>query len=480
MFVGQFYVKVFNIILQLLLSNILGAKGYGIYSLGINSIHWLRHFSQLGLQNGVLRFIPVHLSQGRKENVRGTIWGALLLSSAASLAFGTGLWIFSSDIASMFFHHPPMEVVLRGLALGLPLIVPFWISMAVMRALHAIGSLTASLIFRSFAQLALLLGGAAVGFRLGGAIFAFGASAGLGLVFSISRIYRVVPLFEGGIQWEIRRLLRFSLPVCFAGMSYLLMARLDLLLIGHFLDPRSAGLYRACVAAAGLVQLPMMLLNTTFAPMISELHSNGNMGELKKLYKTVTRWTILSAALVGVLLLTAGSGFLMLFGEDFASALPTLRLLVVFQLMVLSLGSVGFMLQMTGHQDWVMIHAALSSGCNVVLNLVLIPKWGIIGAALATGISLLINQGLNFIHVAKRMHIHPWDSQYWPIIWGLISSASSYFTILFLGLKTPIPWIVPPVVYLIIAIAWGIKEEDHDVLNLLLTCVIHKKKNDAG
>ncbi len=412
MLLGQVLVKVIALPLQILLSNLLGARIYGLYSLAVNVIQWLQHFSLLGMQNGVLRFIPIHLTEGDRKQLKGTTSGALLLSGGASLVLASVLWQAAPLLARVYFHAPEMAPVLKGLSVALPVTVLFWMSLAILRAFQAIPPMTWAMVVRSASQILILTAAAGLGFHVWGAIAAFGLSAAVGSALAFASILRILPDFYRNFSWRLRKLLRFSLPLCFAGVSYILMARLDLLLIGHFLAPESAGFYRAAVTLASLIPFPLTLLNTTFAPMISQLYHGGERKELAKLYQTVSRWAFL-LGLPGCLALAGASkAVLTLFGSEFSQASTALMILAFGQLAAVTFGSVGFLLQMTGNQDWVLLNAGIASGVNLGLNLLFIPRWGISGAALATGLSYALNQGMNMFQVWRRLRLHPWGPGY--------------------------------------------------------------------
>ncbi|MBS1270306.1 MAG: hypothetical protein MAG794_01261 [Gammaproteobacteria bacterium] len=82
-----------------------------------------------------------------------------------------------------------------------------------------------------------------------------------------------------------------------------------------------------------------------------------------------------------------GKLLLSIFGGDFTAGYTSLTILAAGQLFNALTGSVGSTMMMTGHQQpaaWLMIQAALLNG---VLNLLLIPHFGIEGAAFATAVA---------------------------------------------------------------------------------------------
>ena len=90
-------------------------------------------------------------------------------------------------------------------------------------------------------------------------------------------------------------------------------------------------------------------------------------------------------------LLPLGSEWLLatLFGHEFGRAYWPLLLLAVGQLVNAWFGPTGMLLNMTGHEREVTRAVTVAAGMNVVLNLLLIPPFGVVGAAIATSASLV-------------------------------------------------------------------------------------------
>jgi O-antigen/teichoic acid export membrane protein len=89
-------------------------------------------------------------------------------------------------------------------------------------------------------------------------------------------------------------------------------------------------------------------------------------------------------------LVVLGTTVLGWFGEEFTGGALALQVLLVGQVVNALCGSVGTVLLMIGRERELGIVSAASAVLNVVLNLVLIPRLGIVGAALASSASLVL------------------------------------------------------------------------------------------
>ena len=94
-----------------------------------------------------------------------------------------------------------------------------------------------------------------------------------------------------------------------------------------------------------------------------------------------------------------------LFGPEFTRGYWALAILTVGQLVNASVGSVGFLMSMTGHQREAARVFAGAAVLNVVLNASLIPLWGINGAAIATATTTIIWNVALALYVWRRLGV---------------------------------------------------------------------------
>ena len=95
------------------------------------------------------------------------------------------------------------------------------------------------------------------------------------------------------------------------------------------------------------------------------------------------------------------------YGQPFIEAFDAMLILILGQITILFGGSVGYLLAMTGYQALASKVVVMASVLNLILNLMLIPHYGMIGAAAATCIALGFRSGVLGYLVWKRLGIMP-------------------------------------------------------------------------
>ncbi len=199
-----------------------------------------------------------------------------------------------------------------------------------------------------------------------------------------------------------------ALPFMWVGALYLVMSRVDLILLGTLKGASAAGIYAIAARAAEFVPFFLNAVNTAMGPKISHLFHAGEHEKLQRLTTASARrlmWITLPFALL--LIVLAHSLIRFFYGERFVDGATALQILAVAQFFTIASGPVGIILNMTKHAGVSAKAFAWGTMLNVVFNLVLIPHFGYTGAATATAISIAFCNGLRWYWVRRHLQIRP-------------------------------------------------------------------------
>jgi O-antigen/teichoic acid export membrane protein len=173
-------------------------------------------------------------------------------------------------------------------------------------------------------------------------------------------------------------------------------------MLSYFVSDRAVGVYAfASLFAEGVYQLPVVMRTVAY-PTIVQLASRGDRAGVAR---TARRLSVASGALsaaVAVLVALAYPLVAGWFDVEFVTAGWTI-LLVLLSGVTIYAFFVPFdqLLLQSGLPGRQSVLMALYVGSNVVLNLLLIPPFGLVGAAAATAASLVLAGGL--LLVASRV-----------------------------------------------------------------------------
>lgn len=182
----------------------------------------------------------------------------------------------------------------------------------------------------------------------------------------------------------------------------LLNVRTDVLMIGWLIGTEDLGVYNIALRLSDLPKLFLLVLNVALAPLITELYTKNDLQQLQQLLKQSIRWVLVLSLPLIIVLLIFGKLILSWWGDDFIIAYSCLVLLCIAQGVNIACGAVANVLNMIGYERFTFIGLSISMITNVLLNLFLIPSYGIEGAAIATMISIAVWNGILVIGLYRK------------------------------------------------------------------------------
>jgi len=236
-------------------------------------------------------------------------------------------------------------------------------------------------------------------------VYAFTFAVVLVMIVSLLSIFKKFRGIQSKRIFTNKEIIRTSFPMMLSSSVLLLMAWSDTIMIGIFKAEVDVGIYNVALKLAMTTGIVLGAVNSIVAPKISETFNNDRMDEFRKLIKQSTRIIFFSTLPILIILFLFPEFLLSFFGTEFTIAKTTLLILLVGQVANAMSGSVGYILQMTGKEKVFQNILLLSLVCNVILNLLLIPSYGIEGAAIASAFSLLIWNLSSVYYIYKEYNV---------------------------------------------------------------------------
>jgi len=209
----------------------------------------------------------------------------------------------------------------------------------------------------------------------------------------VFRIFRKLDIFKEQNEMEsVKVIVSNSLPFFVPAILIFASINLNSLFINFQLSKTEVAVYDIAFKITQLLGLPLMALNVVIAPKFSQLYISGKKNELFKLWsKTVVIGTCGFLPFFIIFMIYPELP-IKLFINDTVIGEPVLKILLVGQLINVISGSVGMLLQMTSNEKIFLKITFISVVLNILLNITLIPKFGLIGSAYSNLLSFsLIN-----------------------------------------------------------------------------------------
>jgi len=181
-----------------------------------------------------------------------------------------------------------------------------------------------------------------------------------------------------------------------------LMGYADTGLLGYYMTDFEVGLYNAALPTAMLILLPHKAIGSLALTSFSELNERNREAAQDSL-QTATYWVFsLVMPTFLILILFSEQVLYILFGSEYRAASVVLSILALGYLISALVGRVGSYLKSRSRTKYVLYNSGAALTLNLVLNVVLIPIYGIIGAAVATASSIILSNLLMFLEVWKK------------------------------------------------------------------------------
>lgn len=380
-------------LVTLLFTRAMGAEDYGRVAFLLSGSFVVVLLAGLGLPTAASRLIPRYEARGRRDLVAHyLVAGALFTIVAAGLG-GLCLGLTLSSIPSLA----------REYAFSLPSVIALVVSVALMRfaseTSRACGLQILGFAAESVAVRVILLGALAIylvtGARLGAsaAVLLWVGAQGLVAVavtlFILGRVRPGAPV----LRWRRLRLYRgwlgVSTVMLVTPVYYFLLFETDAIILGVLAGAHEVGVYQVARRLAELAVFCAGAASSVGLPRLAQAHASRQVDRVQTTVDTMNGIALVSTAATVMGLVLLGPWALGMFGSDFTDGYLPMLVLALARLASLLVGPASDLLLMTGHHARLGKVNLVCALVNIALNLVLIPRLGVLGAALATGLALI-------------------------------------------------------------------------------------------
>lgn len=390
-------------------ARLIGPLDFGAVSLGSKLLIFLSIVSLVGLQTGVARYLPRFEGDARR---RGVIVSALQIVVPLSVGVAVVVILSAGLLSRRVFTDPSLAPVLVVFGAAIPFAAFTKLAVGTMRGHERVlprvlmTDLTIPGVRLVVAAAAIFLGYGVAGVAFGYA-FAYVVAATIGGYVMLRYTSVASSVAYDRLHGE---LLGFSAPLTVSQIMSRVLVGADTFLIAFFLTTDRVGVYAVVYPLAGLLLVTLQSAGFVFEPIISELHSNSEFARMEQIYHFATKWTLLGSIPVFVLVgLFPETSIGLTYGPAYTSGAMALTILTVGFLFHTAVGPVTSILTSAGLTRHIMIVTSTTAVGNIVLNLVLIPRYGIIGAAVATTVSYIVMNLANMIELHRRLDIVPFS-----------------------------------------------------------------------
>jgi O-antigen/teichoic acid export membrane protein len=386
--------------LQLFFIRYLTKSDYGALAYALSIILLLRAVALFELPVTLARFLPIY----REERRDGALLGSVVMS--VGIVAGLGVLIaVGLDAGLLLLDLQPTndQDALAVLAI-LVLVVPLEALDILLTSLFATLASPRAIFIRQAIVgpgLKLALAAAVVATEAGLVSVALGYAAidlvclviyGALFVLLLKRQAALAPLRRSQLSFPVRATLGFATPLLASTLVWILMESSDAILLGYFHSTEEVAAFRAVLLVAALNQGVTFTFALLYTPMLARLYARSARAEMREFYWRSTLWvTVLSFPVFLLTFSFASATTSGIIGERYADSAPIMALLAFGYFFHCSLGFNGLTLRVFGKLRYTVSVDVAAAVANVVVNLLLIPRWGAAGAAVGTSGTMVLH-----------------------------------------------------------------------------------------
>jgi O-antigen/teichoic acid export membrane protein len=408
--------KIITLFYRITISGI-SPEVYGLFSLAVMVSGWIVAFASLGLFGGIVRYVSFYRGKKQTNKISYLIKISLIASIISSIIGGIFLFLSAEFISINIFNKPELIIYLQWFSLVIPFTILSGIFLSIMQAFEKVKSYSfLRNVLDNGIKLLILIILIQIGFTHKAVILSY--ISGMIIVLFVSYYickYKISNLFKKHLLDSktknsiTKKLFSYSWPLIFTGLVAFIFSWIDLFSIGFFIeDVAQAGIYSAAVPIAALMAIAPGLFIQLFFPLITKEFAKKDNAVIKEMSKQVGKWIfIINVPFLILILLFPGAIINLFFKPEYIASAQALRYLAIgmffYSIFIISEN----LLSMKGKTKIVLLNVILASIINLILNFILVPKYGINGAAFATMVTYISWSLLSLIQAQYHTKIIP-------------------------------------------------------------------------
>lgn len=413
---GGFIVKVvgsiFGFALHILLTREMGASKYGIYMYVLSWLNLISIIGVMGFSTASTRYFAEYISQARWSLFQGYLRFSRRVVLTLSI-ISVFCFLIASYLLVDVSENPDLFYTFLIGAFALPFLNLINVYTAELKGIRkVIISLVPKNILKQIVMIVtlfILIWYGIDSIKLSAPLVMAIDISSLVICFVYARYYlrKGIPVeaYTKEAKFKRKEWVSTAKDMLLISGFNLLLFQADQLILGILKGTYEVGIYSVISKVALVVVFILSAVNSALSPMIAELYALKKMEKLQSIVRNGANITFAVSTIVVVLIFFLDDILLNVFGDEFIAGKVALWILLFAQLINSYAGPAVMLLNMTGLQKYSAKILAFGAVINVVLNFLLIPKYGVEGAAISTCISMLIWNVMAAYYVREKIGI---------------------------------------------------------------------------
>lgn len=411
-FLGAIISAVATFVVTLLITRGMAKADAGVFFSSTSLFLLAVSIGQLGTPTGLVYFLSRARTQGHPELLRPYLRAASRPVYVAAFLSGAVLVLLAPQIAEVTNpgHVDTATTYLRVLGVFIPFASIKTLSLSATRGM---GTMRPTVLIEQIGRplVQVVLVGIVIALQALQLLpYAWALSFVLGAAaarrFLMGKFEQAGPGVEPPRQ-VTREFWSFTGPRAIANVAQTAMQRFDIVLVGAIVGAGPAAVYTASTRFLVLGQLGNRAISMSAQPRIAEAIARGVRRDVNDIYRTSTAWLMLATWPIYLMFAFFGAQLMKVFGPGYSGGGSLLAVLAVAMLVATGSGMVDIVLNMAGRTSWNLVNVLVAFSVNLTLDLILIPRIGILGAALGWAAAIVSQNVLALVLLGFKEGLHP-------------------------------------------------------------------------
>ncbi|MFQ5856331.1 MAG: flippase [Anaerolineae bacterium] len=429
---GRFLSKGVNFASQVMIVRYLAKSDYGAFAYALSIVALGETVVTFGLNRAITRFVPIYHERHDYDKLFGTI----IMAASTTLSLGIAMILFLYGLRGVIAQSFIGDQQALTLLLILVFLAPVQAIDKLLNGMFAVFSRPRAIFFRKYVMgpgfrlsvvLLLILGHSDVHYLASGylAVGALAVAIYTVLLFHTLREQNLFQHFNlQTINIPAREVLAFTIPLLTTDLVYTVMNSLDAVILEHFHGTVDVAALRAVQPTATLNRLVFASFGLLFTTLAARMFARDDREGINNLYWQNAVWVaVASFPIFAMTFSLARPLTVLLYGIRYEQSATILALLSFGYYFHAALGFNGTTLMVFGKVRYIVVLNVVAAVANLGVNLLLIPRYGALGAAIGTCGTLVAHNILKQAGLALGTGIRLFDRRYLKVYASITSAA---------------------------------------------------------
>ncbi len=397
---------IFQLILTLVAAKILGPTEAGQYFLVLAIANISMTIGRMGAPGAIISMIPAYCEHNQPSRAKGVFNMSLIVCALVSFYIAMLISLDSTQIAYKLLNQERIAGLLSLISLAIPWMAICYVYAAFFSAIRKIAysQLIENFLLPVLSLIFFFAWGRHYGARgLAWCTIAAAASSAMCAMFLLSRCDTDIQKSEPEYEWK--RFFEYSMPTLIISLMQVATNWAPNLLLGYYTSPAEVAQYHVVSRLALAFSLIAQSLTSSADSQFSRLNARGEHDILEKIGRNTTVLGAIISMPIAIIFLAFPERILNLIGNHYDNAVSALIIVTLGYVAYVTAGVAARILIVSGHMKPARNISLISTSIFFALCILLIPRYGIVGAAIAHAASNVFSSAISSWMLFRKLGI---------------------------------------------------------------------------